>query len=153
MYELPHSISRKRWSKYYYYPFFHVGKMKIRALSNLPKVTELVTGGVRIWTQSDAKAKVLNVCAILSDSFTVEDQKWQGLMRWSQRPSGPRLKATSSTDKVPSVPTPSVLVRVKGDSVMCCKRKGSVSTWEVTEIWDVVQSMGKLFSLREIFLG
>lgn len=49
LYGLAYSISKNQRSKHYAF-FFHVKKMKLRALITLPKVTELVSGGVKILT-------------------------------------------------------------------------------------------------------
>ena len=80
--------------------------------------------------------------------FTVEDQKRQGLTKWDQRPSILRFKVASPTDNGPSIPSPSVLVSVMGDSVVYWEVKGPVSTWEVIEICDL-HNPWECFSLWE----
>lgn len=53
------------------------------------------------------------------------------------RPSILRFKVASPIDNGPSIPSPSVLVRVMGDSVVYWEVKGPVSTWELIDIWDL----------------
>lgn len=83
---------------------FHVKKMKLRTLSNLPRNTYLVN---RI--QSNARAKILKLCAKLPEFSLIKIKNVRVLDHGDQRPSRTRLKFVSSADIVPPSPTPSAL--------------------------------------------